>query len=80
MLEFTTFDRNRLHVQFIMSSYISSPALKDFDPFCEQKQKALVDSLSATEALAKNVLSICSSLPSLSQEQMRHHVINLIEV
>ncbi|KAK3871152.1 hypothetical protein Pcinc_023007 [Petrolisthes cinctipes] len=64
----------------IHESFYLCPALKDFDPFCEQKQKALLESLSATETLAQHVLSVCSSLPSLTQEQLRQHVINLIEI
>lgn len=59
--------------------YLCDP-LRDFDPFEEQKQKSLLDSQIAVEALAEKVLSVCSALSSYTQEQLKQHVLKFVEV
>ncbi|KAK8745668.1 hypothetical protein OTU49_000307 [Cherax quadricarinatus] len=54
--------------------------LKDFDPFMDQKRNALIDSKEAIEALAVHVLSLCGRISTFSQEQLKQHVIKLIEI
>ncbi|XP_042226243.1 damage-control phosphatase ARMT1-like isoform X2 [Homarus americanus] len=65
----------RIHEAF----YLCNP-LREFDPFEEQKKKSLIDSHAATESLATHVLSLCSRIPTLTEEQLKQSVTQLIEV
>lgn len=53
--------------------------LKEFDPFEEQKQKSLEDSLQAVEALTEQVLAVCNTLSSLTQDQLKQHVLSFLQ-
>ncbi|XP_045621100.2 damage-control phosphatase ARMT1 isoform X1 [Procambarus clarkii] len=65
----------RIHEAFYLCN-----SLKDFDPFMDQKRKSLRDSMQATEALAAHVLALCRNMSTLSHDQLKHHVIKLVEV
>ncbi|KAG0712003.1 Protein-glutamate O-methyltransferase [Chionoecetes opilio] len=55
-------------------------ALREFDPFEEQKQKSLEDSLPAIEALIEKVSTTCTTLSSQTQDQLKQHVLTFFEV
>lgn len=70
------------HVLFkFVTNFLSfSNALKDFDPFEEQKQKSLEDSHQAVEALTERILAVCNTLSSQTQNQLKQHVLKFLEV
>lgn len=67
--------------RFVRIFFLSfSDCLKEFDPFEEQKQKSLEDSLQAVEALTEQVLAVCNTLSSLTQDQLKQHVLSFLQV
>ena len=66
--------------KFAINFLFFSNSLRNFDPFEEQKQKSVEDSHLAIEALTENLVTVCDTLSSLTEDHRKQHILKFFEV